>query len=197
MSYEIMYNREGMDIKIKKQDIILLLFFVTLFIIKFTPFGEPGFKRYSEIYGMLDMKFFYNIQDVKNLIQVLATDGTRFYMRLLIIDMIFITSFMFVQARIMIYILRKMNVSGWGFKLYYLAFIRGIFDYIENTLLFTYLYAYKDEYYGLIHIASLFTSLKWIVLVLAMVMISLVVIRVKIKDARQRRSDENGKGQNL
>jgi len=140
---------------------------------------DPNFQALSHGAGTLDMRFHYSSIEAYKLFDILNAQGRLLYIRILLIDFIFITSFALVQNFILKSIMGKALLKTkwrWAFAISYL---RGLSDVIENISVLIMINRFPSELPGLVAFSSFFTTLKFISLGLWLVSIPiLIVIRI-------------------
>lgn len=148
--------------------LVILVFILTLLIMRG---NESEFLIYSEGADMLDMRFGYEAKDVYEMFQRLEMEGRFLYIRLLLIDFLFIVSFALIQNYLLKRIMgRCMLNTKWRFMLS-LSYLRGLFDIIENILILVLLISFPSRFPRLVTVCSFVTSLKFVMLALWLIAI--------------------------
>ncbi|WP_261827108.1 hypothetical protein [Inconstantimicrobium mannanitabidum] len=153
--------------------LIVLTFISTLLIMKKI---EPTFLVYSKGKKMLDMQFGYNSIDVYQLFKTLKRKGRLIYIKSLYVDCIFTISYIFVQNYILKFAMGKTILGTRWRILLSTAYLRGLFDIMENIFILTLLYKYKIKLPILVTMASCITIFKFIFLGIWVISIPLVLI---------------------
>lgn len=157
----------------KKTYLLVILFFcITLYWVELSPYSSNELKNYNQGYGTFDMKD-YNADRVYEVMEHMEPRGFHIYYGYMIGDYLFILAFGGLQF-ILSYqayawskrdVLRKLAL--------YVPILRGIFDFVENTLLLVVLHDFPILRTSLVDISSLATQGKlfmiqiWLLLVLS------------------------------
>lgn len=155
---------------------VTIIFFACLLVMRGY---DPNFQALSNGAGTLDMRFHYSSIEAYKLFDTLSAHGRLLYIRILLIDFVFITSFALVQNLILKSIMGKALLkTGWRCALA-ISYLRGLSDVIENISLLIMINRFPSELPRLVAFSSFFTTLKFIFLGLWLVSIPiLIVVRI-------------------
>jgi hypothetical protein len=152
---------------------IILLFIVMLLIMRRY---EPNFKALSNGAVTLDMRFHYNSVETYKLLDTLGIEGRLLYIRILVIDFIFIVSFALVQNFFLTFVMGKALLKTRLRQLLAISYLRGFSDIIENTSVLILINKYPMEIPGVVTVSSFFTTLKFIFLGLWLISILIILV---------------------
>ncbi len=143
---------------------------------------EPHFKALSSGARTLDMSF-HSSAEVFKLFDTLGIQGRLLYIRLLLIDFIFIASFALVQNFILKFVMgRALLKTGWR-RMLAISYLRGLLDVIENISLLILINSFPLKTPWLAAFSSFFTTLKFIFLGLWLISIPILyIIRIKKRE---------------
>lgn len=161
---------------------VILAFVVCLLLMRVY---EPHFKALSNGARTLDMSFHYSSAEVFKLFDTLGIQGRLLYIRLLLIDFIFIASFALVQNFILKFVMGKALLkTGWR-RLLAISYLRGLSDIIENISILILINSFPLEMPGLVELSSFFTALKFIFLGLWLISIPIsYIIMIKKREIK-------------
>jgi hypothetical protein len=152
--------------------ISLLGFLVCLMIMYTTDHGIPGIRKFDHSFRLLDMRFHYSSEIIKQTFERISEAGRRAYQNYLVLDFVFIVFFLITMITISDAIPEPAYVRT---TFYILCGLRAFFDIIENILLLHMLGQYPVFNNTLAVITSWITTLKFIMLYIWLMS---VVIRV-------------------
>ena len=141
--------------------IAVIVFVLTLYIMRVY---EKDFNVYSNGADALDMRFGYGVTECYQLLTGLGEAGRAIYIKILLDDFVFITSFLFLQDFIM---KRVVGESGRKSRLRYLlslSYLRAIFDYLENIITIALIIYLPNELDIPVRLLSFITQLKFVAL---------------------------------
>lgn len=171
-----------MNIKYNKviKSISYLGFIITLILMEATYLGQEGLKIYASDFQIFDMKFSYSSECVYSSLKLLSIEGIHHYMRLILIDFVFIICFLGVQYDLTNKIISKFKELR-KYKLAFLfVFLRAVFDIVENLSILSILINYPSKLNVLVTISSFSTSLKFICIIGWVICLILMLIQSKI-----------------
>lgn len=183
---------------------IIIGFLLTLYWVEASPWGSNAAAQCNGGYGTFDMKN-YNVDSVTQILEGMTEEGFYIYYHYYIGDYIFIIFFGLLQAIILKGIFGKLGadilLGRWvHFFAMGITVLRGVVDFMENTLLVITLMQYPVIHKEMIHIASLCTQIKlwcirlWLLSVLlGMIMRIVSGIRKKLSGREEKRLYGNGK----
>jgi hypothetical protein len=164
----------------------LLVFISSLIILKKI---APDFAAYSHGAETLDMRFGYSVNDVLELFTNLGADGRFVYARYFCVDFVFIASFAIVQNDLLKLIMGKTMLSGKWRALLAIAYIRALFDAVENIIILCLIFNFPAIPPLAVTAASAITRLKFVALGLWMLAIPAVLIARAVVSKNKGRSD--------
>jgi hypothetical protein len=172
--------------RMAKAKVLIGLFIAALPFLGFFQYREITLKKLSnECRSTLDSNISYTSTDAYELFCKLKK-GREFYAWTEItVDMIFPIIYSFFFSLLIIYIFQNCSIKSPQF-LAILPFIAMLFDYGENVLIAFMLFDYPRQYPALASIASLFTKLKWGLLVISFLAILYGLAYLMIQSERKR-----------
>lgn len=156
-----------------------LFFIATLLILKK---NEPIFLEYSNGVPTLDMRLGYHFKDAYQLLHTLGIVGRLVYIRILIIDFVFIVSFAMVQYYFLKWVMGGILLHSRWRLLLATSILRGILDAIENSSILIMLFNFPKEFPWLATVTSYVTIFKFIVLGLWLVALPTVFLLRKHRE---------------
>lgn len=135
---------------------IVLLFIISLYLVQFS---SEGVAKYNNGYGTFDMKP-YNATTIYKVLNNMSTEGFSAVRIYYICDYLFVIAMGTLQVMLSFATFNSAKSKLPGMVLAGIAIARGIFDAIENALLFTIISDFPNQHNQLIKIASLSTKLK-------------------------------------
>lgn len=135
-------------------------FFICLVIMYCTPYGIRGIRKYDSAFQMPDMKFHYSVEELTKTFEKIGVDGQAIYQNYLVLDCIFVVCFGICMLTLTHNLFTGLSRN----ILFFVCFLRGFFDLLENFLL---LFLLKSSYTNNIYLASLcsyLTTFKFIML---------------------------------
>lgn len=159
----------------------LLGFIVCLFIMYATSHGIRGIQRFDRSFRLLDMRFHYSSDIVKQTFEKIDEGGRKAYQSFLLLDFFFIICFLIVMLTITDAVFATPHDRG---TIYVLCVLRALFDILENLLLLRMLAKYPVFNETLASICSWFTTLKFIMLYiwLLLTVVHVIIQAVKLID---------------
>ena len=150
-----------MNNKIKKllPIILIILFGITLYFVEFSPYSSTALAEYNNGYGTFDMKS-YDVEQVNQVLNNMEPKGFTVYRQYFVCDYLFILTFGALQFYLL-YIafawVKSKKIKG---ILYVIPVARGLFDFVENTLLLLVLQRFPEEISSLVKVSSIATQGK-------------------------------------
>lgn len=150
-----------MNNKIKKllPIILIILFGITLYFVEFSPYSSTALAEYNNGYGTFDMKS-YDVEQVNQVLTNMEPKGFTVYRQYFVCDYLFILTFGALQFYLL-YIafawVKSKKIKG---ILYVIPVARGLFDFVENTLLLLVLQRFPGEISSLVKVSSIATQGK-------------------------------------
>lgn len=138
-------------------------FLLCLLIMYLSDHGIRGIQKYDRSFRLLDMRFRYNSKTVTQPFDQISNDGRIAYQKYLVLDFIFIAFFLITMIMISDVVFMSPYIRTF---LYILCGLRAIFDIIENLLLLRMLGQYPIINDNIAAICSWFTTFKFIMLYL-------------------------------
>lgn len=142
---------------------------ITLLIMYGTSVGVPGIIKYDSGFKLLDMQIFYSYDIVLNMFEKLGIEGIQHYIYYLGVDLVFILFLMLFQYNISNLI--EIDSILMTKVLMTLTFIRGIFDLIEDFILYMMMKYIISITPLVVFIVSVVTLLKFISLFIWLILI--------------------------
>ena len=164
-------------------------FIVTLYMVEASSFGSAAVAVHNEGYGTFDMKK-YDYASVTDVLANMDSEGIRVYQKYYFADFLFIICFGLIQCMISSAVYKKNKLIYRRIAIG-VPIARGIFDVIENVLLFITITNYPKVSNGLIMIASISTQCKlwciriWVVMLLIGIVYNICKKKVKSSCASQ------------
>ncbi|HKK73762.1 MAG TPA: hypothetical protein VJ953_01710 [Saprospiraceae bacterium] len=127
----------------------------------------------------LDLRITYTPADVQETYSLIGAEGRAIKQAMYRgLDMVYPLVYGLLFTLLILNLLNGIGDKNWGFLLL-LPLISMVFDYLENFSMLNFLAQYPDINEPRIHIASYFTSLKWLLrLACALIVAVLGVIRL-------------------
>lgn len=139
--------------------IIFIAFIGTFYWVEFSKYSSQELTCYNDGYGTFDMKNYDN-HDVYNVLNNMEPKGFEIYNKYLIGDYLFVISFGALQVIISLFIFNWLEKGVIKKCIISLPILRGIFDVVENTMLFMIINGYPERYKSLVSISATATWLK-------------------------------------
>lgn len=170
---------------------IIIGFLLTLYWVEASPWGSYAAAQCNGGYGTFDMKN-YNVDSVTQILEGMTAEGYDIYYHYYMGDYLFIIFFGLLQAIILKGIYGKLKTGViFGKQMYLFAMgitvLRGVVDFMENTLLVITLRQYPQVHERMITTASMCTQIKlwcirlWVLSVLLGIIMRMVLgIRKKL-----------------
>jgi len=173
--------------RLARAKVLIALFLVAIPFNVFFRYREKTLKDLSkECTPTLDSNTSYEPEDAYDLFGKLE-GGREFYAWTEItVDIVFPILYSFFLSLLIIYIFQRCFAGKSPQYLALLPFIAMLFDYGENVLIAFMLFKYPAKYLELASIASVFTKLKWIFLIVSLVAILVGLARLMIQSDRVR-----------
>lgn len=137
----------------------VLLFIITFYWVEFSPWSSTALQNYNNGYGTFDMKS-YDANSVYMVLDQMSPKGFTIYENYLIGDFLFIIGFGGVQILLSLYVYKWAKAKWIRPIMIGVPVARGLFDIIENTLLFSVLLLYPMQHPIAVTIAGMATSIK-------------------------------------
>ncbi|MDD3414652.1 MAG: hypothetical protein PHY47_11705 [Lachnospiraceae bacterium] len=138
--------------------VIVILFAISLYVVEWSSIGSHAVGQYNNGYGTFDMKS-YSVDIVTQVLNQMEPRGFVVYKKYFVADFFFVLTFGSLQIMLlnMVY---KWNKNKIKYILWTVPVLRGIFDIIENIMLLTVLNRFPIISERIIHISSIATGLK-------------------------------------
>lgn len=138
-----------------------IIFLITLYLMKIY---EHDFMIYSKGAETLDMRFGYSTTSCYQLLVGLGEEGRAVYQKILVDDLIFITSFFILQDYLMKCAIGKSLRKSRMRYFLPLSYLRAFFDYFENIIIMALMIYLPKEFYIPARLLSIITQLKFVTL---------------------------------
>lgn len=166
--------------------LVMLLFFVSTFIIDNQWFGQQYLKQVTGL-GMVDMNILSSSSSIYDHLNSLGTEGRDIYLTLLKLDFLLIITLGSFQIISILRLLKNVSLSLYSLILIPIA--RGMFDAAENVLLHISTVLYPSKNIVLLKITSVFIFTKWIIFWLT-IGVLLILAAVNIYKIIKRRKKD-------
>lgn len=166
--------------------LVMLLFFVSTFIIDNQWFGDQYLKQVTGL-GMVDMNILSSSSSIYDHLNGLGTEGRDIYLTLLKLDFLLIITLGSFQIISILRLLKNVSLSLNSLIL--LPIARGMFDAAENVLLYISTVLYPSKSIVLLKITSVFIFTKWIIFWLT-IGVLLILAAVNIYKIIKRRKKD-------
>lgn len=174
--------------KLSMWQVITGLFIVLLIIeIVVLPYGSSKLNDYSGSAGILDLRLSYTVDKAYSIIGAYSDAGRDFYVRFtLIADFIYpiVYSSFFGLLTTAIY-RRVFAPQSWVQGLPLLIYLTLILDYLENACIVTMLTNYPDQIAFIAKAGSIFTTLKWTMAAVSVLLMLFGLIMLVVKSLRK------------
>lgn len=138
---------------------IVLLFIITFYWVEFSPWSSTALQSYNNGYGTFDMKS-YDANSVYMVLDQMEPKGFSIYQKYFIGDFLFVIGFGGVQILLSLYAYKWTKAKWIRTITIGVPVARGLFDIIENILLFSVLLLYPVQHPIAVTIAGMATSMK-------------------------------------
>ncbi|QVK20120.1 NAD(P)H-dependent oxidoreductase [Mycoplasmatota bacterium] len=169
--------------------ISMLLFFLAIFIMDNHWFGQQHLSQVTEGVGMIDMNIINSVNGIHNQLGNMGNEGRLVYTTLLQLDFLIIITLGFFQIISLLKMVGKNGLSSQWEYLIFLPISRGLFDGIENVLLYIATIIYPSKNVLLLKVTGLFIFTKWIAFWLTIVVLLCLVV-VSIYNLIKKRREE-------
>ena len=170
--------------KNKSLGLIILIAGISFFLLNFFVFApiEAELKG-STGYGVIEFEFAWTSENIKKIFKAWGQEGINKQIFVTWIDFLYIPSYGFFSAGLILFISRKLEGKSQniGLHITLLPFIAGIFDVIENINLLLMLTNETYIWSSSPFIASLCASIKFGLLCLALIFFIIAVLMILIK----------------
>lgn len=170
--------------RVRNAIIALVLFMCMNFLINGSPYGLGKLIEITGGHSILDMELMgYSVDRAYEVLEALGEEGRAFNMKFIVpLDFAFPLTyglFYFVTLTLIMKNIRKNIKKPWLIGL--VGVFATLFDYLENIMVINLLQSYPNRLDGVAKIASVFTQLKSLFIVLSMVVIiaGLLIIIIK------------------
>ncbi len=150
-------------LSVRLQWLILALLLLLIALFTFYIFPQIDYRQYGASIRILDVRMWYSVAEMQKLFAILGAGGRALYwFQIAVIDMVYPlvygSLFVFIVLRFGSFNLTSRWVSFWHFS----VFLAPLMDYLENfnTLIALTLYPEIPSVFALS--GSLFTGLKWL-----------------------------------
>lgn len=134
------------------------------------------------IYGeadMPDLMFNYDIDIVSEVFGILGSEGLEVWLTVHLLDYIFPAAYSLALTFGIILEVNASNIEEQSAKsMVIIPVFAGVFDYFENILIAQQAFAYPNLSASIISMASVFTSVKWVLLYFSFGLVFLLLIGV-------------------
>ncbi len=157
-------------------------FFICLLVMYLTDHGIRSIQTFNSSFRLLDMRFHYISETVKQTFEQISKGGRIAYQKYLVLDFIFILCFLITMITISDAVPTSPKVKTF---VYILCGLRALFDVFENILLLHMLNQYPVFNKTTATICSWFTTFKFIMLYIWLLTIITHTIIFGVKSLRE------------
>lgn len=139
--------------------VIVLLFGISFYFVEFSSYSSSEIAKYNNGYGTFDMKT-YDAEQVNQVLSNMKPKGFTVYRQYFVCDYVFILTFGALQLYLTYIVftwVKSKKVKG---IMYAIPILRGIFDFVENTLLLLVLKHFPGAINSLVKVSNLATQGK-------------------------------------
>lgn len=137
----------------------IVFFCITFYWVEFSPWSSKELAKYNDGYGTFDMKR-YDEKTVYDVMEQMEPKGIQIYRNYMIGDYLFILAFGIIQMMILWYSYSWLTNKKVVALFLVVPLLRGMFDFVENTLLLIILYNYPKTLPNVVRISSMATQAK-------------------------------------
>ena len=160
----------------------VLGFVICLLVMYMTDHGIRGIQIFDRSFRLLDMRFHYSSEIVKQTFEQISEGGRIAYQKYLMLDFIFIVCFLVTMITITDAVLVSPHVKT---ILYIVCGLRALFDVFENILLLRMLGQYPVFNETLATICSWITTFKFIMLYIWLMSIAMQAVVFGVNSIRR------------
>ncbi|WMJ89344.1 hypothetical protein [Anaerocolumna sp. MB42-C2] len=157
-------------------------FLICLLVMYMTGHGIRSIQTFDSSFRLLDMRFHYSSETVKQTFEQIQKGGRIAYQKYLVLDFIFILCFLITMVTLSDAVHMSPEIKTF---LYILCVLRALFDVFENILLLHMLKQYPVFSKITATICSWFTTLKFVMLYIWLLTIITHTIICGIKSIRK------------
>jgi len=138
-------------------------------------FGKGGFNELFEISGKLipDLKLIHSNESLMEYFDAWGAQGRLFYIRYQYRDFIYPIIYSVFMSAILIRLIRPRYFNVWVA----VPMLAMVFDFVENYYLRVLVYDYPNLISQNITMASVFSSLKWLTILISILLIFIALVR--------------------
>jgi hypothetical protein len=151
----------------------VLGFVICLLVMYMTNHGIRGIQNFDRDFRLLDMRFHYSSEIVKQTFEQISAGGRGAYQRYLILDFVFILFFLATMITVSDAIPVSLSVK---IALFIVCGLRALLDILENILLLRMLGQYPVFNEAMASVCSRITTFKFIMLYLWLVFILMHIV---------------------
>jgi hypothetical protein len=141
---------------------------------------------------ILDLRFNYSINDIKNYLDKLGEDGKNYYLNEFhFIDTFYPIIYCVFYLITLGYFVKNVISNRWKYLILVLPVIGIICDYGENILINLFIKNVNNIHYSSVLLANIFTKIKFISVYVSLVLIIILLIMFIIKKIKLYK--ENGR----
>lgn len=133
-----------------------------------------------------EVAFFYSAADVSAVLESLGSEGRSLYTRALLVDFVFVLTFVAGLGLPLAYLLPQVTESAPVRALALAPAVAGACDYVENVVLLYAISTFPEMPGAAITVASVFTAVKLPLLIGSMLLLLLSAAAVGVRVARSR-----------
>lgn len=155
----------------------LLLFLLANLLMRFLPFGSIALAQITGTQSLPDTLFFYSPNDLFNLLTIYGVQGRIMYLNFQLIDYFYPLVYGYLLIAFLFHNLVHSRFHNW----FLFPIIPVLFDYFENILIRIQISTFPHPCNELALFSSTFTTLKWLLISLIILVTVYLYICKKLK----------------
>lgn len=173
----------------KSFKISMLVFFIAVFIIDNQWFGQRHLTQVTEGVNMVDMNILNSVKGIYNQLASMGIEGRLIYKTLLKLDYFLIIALGIFQIIALLRLVESTRISSKWEYLIILPICRGLFDGMENILLYNATIMYPSKNVLLLKVVANLIFIKWIAFWLTIGALLCLVVVNMYKLIKKRREE--------
>lgn len=172
--------------------ITMIFFFIATFIIDNKWFGQGHLTEVTQGVGMIDMNIINSVSGIYSKLSSMGTIGREIYMNLLILDYLIVFALGVFQIISLLRLVEGARISKRWEYLTILPILRGMFDGIENILLYNATIMFPSQNTLLLKVIAIIIFAKWVTFWLTMAAL-LWLAAINIYQSNKKRREDGMK----
>jgi hypothetical protein len=173
------------NVSLVKQPLFILSFVLMILVFVLmhnAPFALTRLSNLSGGFKGLDLLLYYDPFTVYSGFEALGSAGRAHYFYLILgMDILFPLLYAITYRLLIKYLCKLVNLKTWPmFFLSLVPILQMSFDYLENTSILFLLGFYPKKLFGIVYLASVMTSLKWLMQVFILLVVCGLGLRILI-----------------